>query len=392
MRMARPIKPPARTFNENGFWYWKPSERLRKEGGFRTLPLGQAQPAAFQQARLLNRQADEWLASAGPARAKKPASIEPRAALTFSELANRFRASAHWQGLRATTRATYAACFKILEAEFGHDRAMMINRARVLGWADPLRLSAPQGLRHYAALARLLFNWARERELVLFERNPFDQMDISAGRRAVRIREADMLALVAIADRKDIRDPASNQPLPARHDLGTCMLAAFYLIQRESDVLRLTMGHFANGGFALTQSKTGRRINLSRAPEPVLARLRQYPPAGTLFAEAGEGKDIDAAAAHAFLRLKRRAALVDPALAARIAAVQLRDMRRSGFVHYAEGERDATGRITRQPVPVHLICSISGHTIDEGMAILEVYLPKTMEQADMAVSMMMGVG
>jgi len=41
---------------------------------------------------------------------------------------------------------------------------------------------------------------------------------------------------------------------------------------------------------------------------------------------------------------------------------------------------------------VHLICSISGHTIEEGMAILEVYLPKTTEQADMAVSMMMGAG
>lgn len=46
----------------------------------------------------------------------------------------------------------------------------------------------------------------------------------------------------------------------------------------------------------------------------------------------------------------------------------------------------------RAPVPVHLICSISGHTIKEGMEIVETFLPKTTEQADMAVSMMMGMG
>lgn len=392
MRMARPLKPPSRTAQKAGNWYWEPSRRLREEGGFRTQALGSDLREAFRLARTLNQQADGWLANAGPARPKKAEAADPRASLTFSELANRYRASAHWQQLRASTRETYESCLKILEAEFGHDRANMISRARVLAWSDPLRLKSPQGLRHYAAVGRTLFNWARPRELVTFTENPFEKMDLAAGRRATRIREADLLALVAIADRDDMRDPASNQPLPARPDLGTCMLTAFYLIQRESDVLRLTMANFAGGGFHLVQSKGGRKITLSRAPAPVLARLKHKPPAATLFADATTMADPEAAASRAFARLKARAALVDPDLAARIAPVQLRDMRRSGFVHYAEGARDAAGQVIRPPVPVHLICSISGHTIEEGMAILEVYLPKTTEQADMAVSMMMGAG
>jgi hypothetical protein len=392
MPMARPVKPPPRTAEKAGRWYWEPSGRLRSEGGFRTQPLGADLREAFKLARTLNRQADDWLAAAGPARPKKAALVEARAALTFSELANRYRQSAHWAKLRATTRATYEACLKILEAEFGHDRANLIGRARVLGWADPLRLRSPQGLRHYAAVGRALYNWAKPRELVAFTENPFDKMNLPAGRRAVRIREADLLALVAIADRKDIRDPVSHQPLPARSDIGTCMLVAFYCIQRASDVLRLTAANFAAGGFHLVQSKTGKEIRLTRAPAPVLERLRSHAPAGTLFADAAELEDADDAASRAWARLKARAAIVDPDLAKRIAPVQLRDMRRSGFVHYAEGQQDEAGRVIRPPVPVHLICSISGHTIEEGMAILEVYLPKTTEQADMAVSMMMGAG
>ncbi|MGL5447547.1 MAG: hypothetical protein ACRDBL_09580 [Rhabdaerophilum sp.] len=391
MLMARPAKPPARTAEKAGRWYWEPSGRLRQEGGFRTHPLGDDLRAAFAAARTLNKQADDWLAKAGPARPKKAAAVEARAALTFSELCNRYRASPRFKALRATTRETYESCLKILEAEFGHDRAVMVNRARVLGWADHLRQRAPQGLRHYAAVARTLYNWARERELVTFERNPFDKMELPAGRRAVRIREADLLALVAIADRADIRDPASNQPLPARADLGTCMIVAFYCIQRVSDVLRLTAANFKGGGLHLVQSKTGKAITLTQAPAPVLARLKAHAPAATLFGDATKMADPDAAASRAFARLKVRVAIVDPALARRIEAVQLRDMRRSGFVHYAEGARDATGKVIRPPVPVHLICSISGHTIKEGMEIIETYLPKTTEQADMAVSMMMGV-
>lgn len=390
MAMSRPLRKPPRTVEKAGHWHWHPSGRLRSEGGFRTQALGPETREAFALARTLNKQADEWLASAGPVRRKKAQAEAGRAVLTFSELANRYRQSAHWQQLRATTRETYQHGLTILEAEFGHDNANRISRARVLGWADTLMARSPQGLRHYAAVGRAVFNWGKPRELVSFTDNPFDRIGISAGRRATRIREADMLALVAIADRDDLRDPASGQPLPKRPDLGTCILAAFYLIQRISDVLRLTSENFPAGGFRLVQSKVGKLIEITHAPARVLQRLREQHGKGTLFRDAGTSCDPDDAASRAFVRLKARAALVDPALARRIAAVQLRDMRRSGFVHYAEGERDAAGRIIRQPVPVHLICSISGHTIEEGMAILEVYLPKTREQADMAVSMMMG--
>lgn len=393
--MARPLKIPARTHQSDaGYWLWKPAQRLRNEGGFRTHPLGRDTQTAFEVARQLNDQAEAWLAKAGPAQPKKPAMAEARASLTFSELANRYRQSPAWSQLRDTTRATYEACLKILEAEFGHDRANLINRARVLGWADRLRLTSPQGLRHYAAVARTLYNWAQERELVRFERNPFDKMGIEAGRRAARIREADLLALVALADRGDIVVPGDHreEEQRARPDLGDCMLVAFYCIQRISDVLRLTAENFAGGRFHLVQSKTGKAITLTHAPAPVLARLEGRMPNSTLFRDAADLAGPDRMASRAFTRLKARAAIVDPDLAKRIERVQLRDMRRSGFVHYAEGARDAAGKLIRPPVPVHLICSISGHTIEEGMAILEVYLPKTTEQADMAVSMMMGAG
>jgi hypothetical protein len=62
---------------------------------------------------------------------------------------------------------------------------------------------------------------------------------------------------------------------------------------------------------------------------------------------------------------------------ARLRALQLRDCRRSGFVQYI-----------MDGASVAFVTSMSGHSIEEGMQIVEHYLPKTPAQADEAVKLL----
>lgn len=369
MPMARPPKPPARTFETNGFWHWKPSKRLRDEGRFKTVALGGDWKAAFAEARNLNREADAWLEKAGKAKSK--ADETDTRQLTFGTLLNRYRQSHAFKALRPSTRQTYQWCMAPLEREFADDRCSSINRARVLAWLEPLAERSPQGARHYAAVGRTIFNWARDHDLAAFAANPFDRMGISAGRRAKRALEADLKALVALAD-------AQGRP-----DLGTAMVVAFFCVQRLWDVLETPASAITEGWITFQQSKTGRTVNMP-VPQPVAARLVAHPPKGGLLVHR-DGKKLPADRAPLAWSKLRTAAIETarkeegPASprAHRLDGLQFRDMRRSGFVFYAE----------KAGITVHQICAMSGHTIEEGMQIVETYLPKTPEQAAMAIKL-----
>jgi hypothetical protein len=119
---------------------------------------------------------------------------------------------------------------------------------------------------------------------------------------------------------------------------------------------------------------TGGRLIDMALPAPVVERLTPW-----LLQTAG---DPDAAlcsfgisfAADRFAEVRVRAREARPAIDA---AVAMRDCRRSGFILYKLDGAD-----------IEWICSISGHTIEEGFAIVEHYLPKTPEQADQAVRLL----
>lgn len=385
----RAPKPPARTHNQNGFWFWKPSTRLRNEGGFKTVALGGDLKSAFSSARALNKRADAWLAATPSTRQPKQRAGTPERldGITFGAILSRYRASYAYLSLRESTRKTYDKCLRLLEVEFADDRLATLTRARVLAWADPLRGKAKQGLRHYAAVGHAVINWAKDQDLITMERNPFARMKAGPERRSCRVLEEDLKWLVAFADSE------------GRSDLGTAMVIAFFAVQRLWDVLALTESALHGGGLRLVQSKTKRKIILPTLPQPIAQRVMQYPPRGAYLCHRVNSSGAFArlseeGAQKAFARLHKRAVAHATAeegpqspRAKRLEGLQLRDMRRSGFVFYAQGKKDDTGAITRQPVPISAICAMSGHTISEGMEIVETYLPKTPEQADMAVAM-----
>ena len=355
---------------KTGRYYWKPERGIRPL--FKTAPLGADRARAYAEARRLNREVDAWRARAG-ARPVKPVRQGP---LTVGQLVSEYRQRGMGQ-MRERGRAQALYELQRLEAEFGHETAIQVTAARVDDWLDVLKRAAPDTARHLASRARCVFRFGERKALIPAGVNPFREARVGkGGRRAVLARLDELRAIVRLCD-------AAGRP-----SLATAFLVGFACVQRIGDVLRLRREHFAGGRLRFVQSKGRRRgprgtevggfaVDME-IPEVVETRLAALP-SGWDWLCPVDGANRpwnEKTVSRVFARVLREAIAGDKSLKP-LAAIQLRDCRRSGFVHY----------IVDGQVPIPFICSMSGHSIEAGMAILEHYIPKTPEQADRAVRM-----
>lgn len=382
-RQGRPgLRKIARLHLEaNGRYYWKPERRLRPH--WQSVALGADRNAAEAEAARLNRKVADWLAKGEAARPRR-APVRDQA-LTIGQLIAQFRQSVEWKTLRPRTQVTYAYELGRLEDEFGSERAAGLTTTRVDEWLDELRFTAPGTARHVAGRGRALFAWARRKELVANPINPFAQARLgSGGKRAVRMTWEDVKLLVALCDGR-------AHPRPS---IGHALVIGFCCVQRISDVIRLDRKHLVEveGGTRLRfhQSK-GERIVRKGETKPgffvdvawpavcaqrlaAVPEKRRRPGCTALLVNERLGQPWgEKEIARAFRRIVDEAVAEDPKTYGHLAKVQLRDARRSGFVHRIEN--GAT---------VEHVTAISGHSVQEGYQIVEHYLPRTAKMADAA--------
>lgn len=375
-KKKNPNAPPKRMHATGDRWYWKPERRLRPT--WKSVPLGADFAAAAAEARRLNAQVEKWLAD-GAIRApvRKARRMGP---LSVGQLIAEYKASPRWKKLRPRTADQYVYEFKRLEQEFGHEPAATLSKGRVNEWVENLQMTAPQTARHVASKGRLLYAWAQLRELVPSGVNPFHGVALGqGGRRKMLVRGADLSIVVAACD------------AASRASLGTALVIAFACVQRISDVITLRDTAISGGRLRFHQSKgakIGPRGELTPGfpvdmalPDLVARRLLSHPPKANKAGLLCPHDDTGAAwhektISRVFSRILAGLLEARPELD-RLRGLQLRDGRRSGFVQYVlDGGT------------VELVCSMSGHSIEEGYGIVEHYLPKTPEQADRAVALL----
>jgi len=393
--------------NEWGVWHWKPEKRLRPAFGGKSL--GRDEREAISQAVKFNRDVEIHLAKLAPASVEKPPRpIRRKAELTFSQLANLWRlgddgkGSDHWQGLRERTHRQFRYVLKVLEAEFGDEVACLIDRVRVKRWLDPLKRRTPSGARSYCVVARALFAWAMDNGHLPRGDNPFGKQRLPSVKKRPRFFSfEDIKHLVAVADGRvappaGTKDQENWRPCPS---IGTALVLAFSCVQRITDVLQLgTRDLVTRRGvqrLVFTQSKGQRkgqdfeleggvRID-ARLPPLAADRLKAAPPLAPkrmnwqplVVSETSLATYSDLVASIRFAAVRQRAIACDPQRWGHLAGMQMRDCRRSGFIH-----------LRKLGLTVEQIVNLSGHTLEAGYAILEHYLPKTADEAD-AVAMMM---
>ena len=360
---------PPRLFEQNGYFYWKVERKLRPK--WRGVSLGRDPRMATAEARRLNKAVEDWLAKQAGAPASKPrVRLGPS---TVGQLIASFKQSEDWRRLAPSTVVSYTYEFTRLEDEFGHEVAPTLSLSRVDDWLEALRREAPATARNVLAKGRLLFSWAQRKEMVPAGCNPFvgqsrnrrhrDTKWTQGGKRKARFTWPEVRAVVAAAD-------AAGVP-----SIGTALVIGFACVQRITDVLDLRRKHVAGGRLKFRQRKTGFNVDME-LPAIVIERLAAAPalPTETQHLIVSESTGVAYHEKTASRVMKR---LVDAMAAdghASLAGKQLRDGRRSGFVQYV-----------LDGVSVPFICSMSGHSIEEGMSIIEHYLPKTSDQADRAV-------
>lgn len=379
MRARSPNEAPPRLHKTGDNWYWKPERKLRPK--WRSAALGAIDSLAFTEARRLNKQVAEWLksqADGAPAQ-KRKVRLGPA---TIGQLIAAYKVSEDWRDLRDKTRESYAYELMRLEREFGHEIAATLDEARVDDWLAKLRRTSPATARNVLAKGRLLFPWAKRANLIARADNPFKgtkrppprkvtRLSI-AGRRRARFSWDNLRLLVAFADEKKL------------HSIGTALVLCFACVQRISDVIKLKESdiapHARGRRLQFTQSKNGFEVDMD-LPAIVAERLARHPPL------RGKSNDSYLVVSETtklpyhektISRVAKR--LVDALVLQGhkdLAGHQLRDGRRSGFVQYI-----------MDGASVPFVCSMSGHSIEEGFAIVEHYLPKTPEQADRAVALL----
>lgn len=396
--------------NEWGAFHWKPEKKLRPD--WKGVALGKDRAAAEEQAKRLNRQVEAWLAAKAQALPPRPGPQRRGARLTVSQLANLWRYGAdgqgsdHWRGLRERTRTMWTYFLAQIEAEFGDEPAAGLTRGRVKQWLDPLKRRAPGTAASYTKAARSLFSWAMETEHIPRADNPFGRQKIPGAKRRANVYSfEDVRHLVRVAD-GTVSPPATprkprHQAFRPRPSLGTALVIAFGCVQRISDVLALGFDHLherPDGSTRLVfdQSKSmkvgqgfelvpGVRIDM-RLPPIVAARLTAAPPPRTprsrdrlVVSETTGEPYTDAGARAPWRAIIARAVACDPARWGHLKGMQLRDGRRSGFVH-----------LRKMGLTVEQIVNLSGHTLEEGYKIVEHYMPRTSEEADAVSALMTG--
>lgn len=393
-------------------FHWKPSARLRR-AGFVNVKCGTDRRTAWNRAEDLNDQVTAWEKGAAPAEGR-PARPIARI-VRFGELVDRFQASPEWAKLKPKTRAEYGTRLRQLLA-WAQDGALPVAALDRQMVRDLRQALLQGGSAHRTAailrVLRLLLSWAVNEGII--SSNP-----------ALKLRVPEAASRQRRLIRDDLHYLESAARAAARPHIEIAVALGFYTCQREGDLLNITrftmrQVHDISGearralqgadgrvlALRLEQGKTGQKVEIALVPvaraaiERIMpamdgrgvtySYLVQHP--GTpgqcpewrfqrdFRATAAEALTLAVAAARAHGRAGRaREAREALDAARRLKGIQFRDLRRSGMCWM----RDLG-------VPVALIASVSGHSIEQTQKILDTYLPRdtraTAEAMAMAVT------
>jgi len=146
----------------------------------------------------------------------------------------------------------------------------------------------------------------------------------------------------------------------------TVSLLLQFTAQRPTDVLRMTWPHYSGSAIRLRQQKTGAPLDIPCRPalRDHLDGLSRKGPSLTIVAYRGRPVEYDTFNRR-FRRVAERAGL----------DAQARDLRRTAMLRMAEAG-----------VTVPQIASVSGHSIEATPRILETYLPRNRDLAEIAIA------
>ena len=326
-------------------YYFEPTPAMR-EAGFRPESLGKEMAAAAARAAIL---LAEWDAIRS-GRAGDPA--KP-AYGTVKWLVTQFERSPEYRAYKPKTQTEFDRLAVRVVSEFGPFLAKALERRHIKAWHRAMidEVGADRASRTVKTL-HLLLELARDEGLIAV--NPASRMKLPAGNRRQTIwtaAEVDALIEAAIVVEK--------------RSIGLAIRLAFDTGQRLGDILTMTWAQYDGQTIRLTQSKTGSSLVIPVLPQlkAMLDATERVDSTQIVTMEASKRPYRVDVFSHRFRELAK--AYPDK---------QFLDLRRSAAVRLAEA-----GCTTEEVV------AITGHQIERGAQILEIYVPRTSKMAASAI-------
>lgn len=331
-------------FVKGGF-YFKPTPKMR-EAGFRAQPLGTDQTKAFETAERLNAQWDAARRSEKPVQALHG---------TVDWLIALYQKSPEYRALADKTQYEFDRLAKLVSATFGRHMAAAIGRRHVKGYHRQQTGAVSQDhANRMVKTLRAILNVALDEELIQI--NPAARMRLKGYTPRDHVWEPKEVGKLIFAAYQ-LNRPSIALAVRMAYDLG----------QREVDVLKLTWAQWDGSHLLLRQRKTKKPLQVM-ATRSLKHSLIKAPRAGDaiIISEETGRPYTQYNFIHWFAQVREKAGLPSDK--------KFMDLRRTTAVRLAEA-----GATTAE------FTAVTGHSIEHGAKIVEVYVPRNRKMADNAI-------
>lgn len=338
--------------------YWQPSTQMLKDG-FAPQRLPDSLDAAIEMANRLNDAVAAWRRGAPvPEIEGQHTRLHPRAG-TVDALIRLFATSERFQRLAPSTKRGYLQSLGVISKWAGDAPVESLTRRVILDFYRVMSRRAPAYAGAVMRVMRLLLQTGVDNEWI--DANPAVKLGIKTQKpRATLWPEGAVERFVELADKM------------GQGGVGTAVLLAVCLGQRQGDILRLTWASWKDGAFRIRQGKTGRWVEIP-AMQSLQDRLASQPRSAMQIVASPTGLPWTARNfMRAFHKVRRAASQSWPEYG--FDNLWFLDLRRTAVVRMAEA-----GCTEFQ------IAAVTGHQIESTRRILETYLPRTSEMAAAAI-------
>lgn len=329
--------------------YWQPKQRYFIDGKWLQCPFHTVRLPDDESwivvASELNRQFDKWRAGSGVIIHHEHGSV--------GWLITQYKKDERFLNLEKTTQKKNLICLNAVNEKYGDVPADKISRMVARAYCMSFSTKSRQVLQ--AAVCRVLYNFGRDIGAV--KDNPFDAMRLARMRPRQAVWTMELLAAVQA---KAVAEGFKSISLAVQLGLDTG--------QRAGDLRSLTWSAYTGTRIRFRQSKTGvfLEVPVMQSLKSMLDKADRKAPA-ILICEATAkpyNKDM-------LSRKFREICEKVPGCG----NLQFRDLRRTAVVRLAEhGCTNAE------------IAAITGHSLQDTVNILEVYLPRNSKMAENAIA------
>ena len=189
---------------------------------------------------------------------EQPVATEPESALTIQKLVDDYKAFVEQHMAKSTASETVRTVDKYIIPVWKERNAQEIRRKDAISLIDPIAATAPGQARGVMKIARAMFNYALDRELV--EINPFTRLPAAVP----SIKPVSTSRTLSDAEIKSVWDTIHSKTPPGSAETRRALLLILITAQRPGEVAGLAWSEIEKKWWTIPPERIKTRITVKR--------------------------------------------------------------------------------------------------------------------------------